>query len=139
MTNNIPLNVLDEYAKTITTKQSNMLYENKLNKKFKKPLYENLKYQNDDNFTLYLSSDIINEANSTLEKVLVRYVDKHHLQYNIVNKGVHLYTPMAENYLELLEHLIADGFNKNSLKKIVDTKPAKKHIEQVSKNISKNK
>lgn len=131
---NIPLNILDEYAKVISSKQANMLYESKCNKKYKKPLYENKKYQSDDNYNLYLSSFTLDEANSSIEKALSKYVSKHNLQYNIVDDGVYLYTPMAENYMSLLENLVNDGFNVEALKNIVDTQAAVVYLENITKN-----
>ena len=38
---NIPLSVLDAYAQRLTSKQAHMLYENKMQKPYKKALYEN--------------------------------------------------------------------------------------------------
>lgn len=131
---NIPLNILDEYAKVISSKQANMLYESKCNKKYKKPLYENKKYQSDDNYKLYLNSFTLDEANSSVEKALSKYVSKHNLQYNIVDDGVYLYTPMAENYMSLLENLVNDGFNVEALKNIVDTQAAVVYLENITKN-----
>ena len=129
---NIPLNILDEYAKTISSKQANLLYESKCHKKYKKPLYEDKKYQSDNNYKIYLNTFTLDEANSSIEKALVRYVNKHHLQYNVVNDGVYLYTPMAENYMSLLENLVNDGFNPNVLKNIVDTQAAVVYLETIS-------
>ena len=129
---NIPLNILDTYAKTISTKQANMLYENKCNKKYKKPLYEHLKYQNDNSYKIYLNSFTLDEANLNVDKALARYVNKHQLQYNVVDDGVYLYTPMAENYMSLLEHLVNDGFDVNVLKNIVDTDSAVKYLESLT-------
>lgn len=131
---NIPLNILDEYAKVISSKQANMLYESKCNKKYKKPLYENKKYQSDDNYKLYLNSFTLDEANSSVEKALSKYVSKHNLQYNVVDDGVYLYTPMAENYMSLLENLVNDGFNVEALKNIVDTQAAVVYLENITKN-----
>ena len=127
---NIPLNILDNYAKSLTSKQVKMLYENKCQKKFKKPLYENLKYQSDNNYKIYLDTYTLNEANSSIDKTLLRYVNKYNLQYNVVNEGVYLYTALPENYLSLLENLLQDGFNKNSLKNNVNTKFAKHYLNK---------
>ena len=116
MKHNIPLNILDEYAKTISSKQVKMLYESKCNKKFKKALYENMKYQNDNSFSIYLNDFTLDEAHSSVDKALVRYVRKHKLQYNKVSDGVYFYTPLEENYISLLENLVQDGFDIDLLK-----------------------
>lgn len=134
MKHNIPLNILDEYAKVISSKQANMLYENKCQKKYKKRLYEDKAYQNDSNYHLYLSSYTLDEANSSIEKALIRYVSKHKLQYNIVDDGVYLYTPLPESYMSLLEHLVKDGFNVDALKHVVDNDAAVVYLEKLTKN-----
>ena len=133
MANNIPLNVLDDYAMTLTTNQVKMLYENKCQKKYKKPLYEHLKYQNDNNYKIYLTEQILNKANKSLDDILLNYINKYDLQYNIVNEGINLYTPLAENYLSLLENLVQDGFKKSSLKNNVNTKFAKHYLNKLKK------
>lgn len=133
MAHNIPLNILDEYAKTISSKQANMLYESKCNKKFKKALYEGMEYQNDDSYSIYLNVYTLDEAKSSVDKALVRYVNKYKLQYNVVDDGVYLYTPMAENYMGLLENLVQDGFDVEVLKTIVDTQSAVVYLENLTK------
>ena len=133
MAHNIPLNVLDEYAKTISSKQVNILYESKCNKKFKKALYEGMEYQNDNSYSIYLNAYTLDEAKSSVDKALVRYVNKHKLQYNVVDDGVYLYTPMAENYMSLLENLVQDGFDVEVLKTIVDTQEAAVYLENLTK------
>lgn len=133
MAHNIPLNVLDEYAKTISSKQSKMLYESKCKKKYKKALYEGMEYQNDDSYSIYLNAYTLDEAKSSVDKALVRYVNKYHLQYNIVDDGVYFYTPMAENYMGLLENLVNDGFDAEVLKTIVDTQEAAVYLEKLTK------
>ena len=133
MAHNIPLNILDEYAKIISSKQANMLYESKCNKKFKKALYEGMEYQNDDSYSIYLNAYTLDEAKSSVDKALVRYVNKYKLQYNVVDDGVYLYTPMAENYMGLLENLVQDGFDVEVLKTIVDTQSAVVYLENLTK------
>jgi len=128
---NIPLNILDNYAKTISTKQANMLYEHKCNKKYKKSLYENLKYQNDNSYKLYLDSFTLDNINLSVNEALAKYVNKHQLQYNVVDSGVYLYTPEPENYLSLLENLVHDGMDMNILKEIVNYDGAIKYLENL--------
>lgn len=120
MNHNIPLSVLDTYARTISSKQSNMLYETKCNKKYKKKLYENMKYQNDDSYSLFLSNYTLDENNSSVEQALLKYVNKNGLQYNVISEGVYFYTPFIDNYLSLLEDLEHDGFDKKILNELAD-------------------
>lgn len=134
MKHNIPLNILDEYAKTISSKQVKMLYESKCNKKFKKALYENMKYQNDNSFSIYLNDFTLDEAHSSVDKALVRYVRKHKLQYNKVSDGVYFYTPLEKNYISLLENLVQDGFDIDLLKENVDSQKATVYLEKLKLN-----
>lgn len=130
----IPLNILDEYAKTISSKQVKMLYESKCNKKYKKVLYENMKYQNDKSYSIYLNDFTLDEANSSVDKALVRYVNKYKLQFNKVSDGVYLYTPLEENYISLLENLVQDGFDIDLLKENVDSQKATVYLEKLKLN-----
>ena len=135
---NIPLNVLDEYAKLLTPKQVNKLYESKCNKKYKKPLYENKQYQSKDNYSVYLTNYILEKANSSITKVLTSYVNKFKLQYNIINEGVKLYTSNPLNYKELIEKLIDDKFNINLVKRVAN-KDYRKLIESINYDKDKKK
>lgn len=116
----IPLNILDEYAKIISYKQAKCLYESKLNKKYTKIIYKGTEYQNKNSFAICLNKDMLNEAGITVSKALARYVTKHNLQYNCINEGVYLYTPLVDNYISLLENLMSDGISKKTLCENVD-------------------
>lgn len=117
---NIPLQVLDEYAKSISYKQAKRLYEAKCDNTYKKKIYKGTQYQNKNSFSIYLDNFVLNEANISVNKALSRYVCKHNLQYNIVKEGVYFYTPLADNYMSLLENLVNDGIDKNALIQEVD-------------------
>lgn len=132
MTHNIPLNILDEYAKIITSNQANMLYENKCNKKYKKKLYENKKYQSDEYYHIHLKNYILNDANISVTEALAKYANKFNLQYNILNDGIKFYTPITENYILLLKNLVNDGFNINSLCSVVESKNEKKFLKSLN-------
>ena len=92
-----------------------------------------MEYQNDDSYSIYLNAYTLDEAKSSVDKALVRYVNKYKLQYNVVDDGVYLYTPMAENYMGLLENLVQDGFDVEVLKTIVDTQEAAVYLEKLTK------
>ena len=131
MAHNIPLEILDKYAQTISKKQANMLYEHKFNKKYKKPLYENMRYQSVKSNNIMLTEDMLNEAHTDIGSVIDRYVDKYALQYNIFKRGIHLYTPLLEHYVCLLTDLIKNGFSKKSLINAASTKEDKKIIKNL--------
>lgn len=131
MGHNIPLEMLDKYAQTLTKRQAQMLYEHKCNKKYKKPLYENMRYQSNKNNNIMLTADMLDEAKTDIGSVIDKYANKYALQYNIFKRGIHLYTPLLENYVYLLTDLIKDGFSKRSLMNAVVTKEDKKIIKNL--------
>ena len=55
MKNNISLSTLDEFAKRISSKQVNMLYENRMHKKYSKKVFESSADIFADNFCLYVA------------------------------------------------------------------------------------
>ena len=112
---NIPLHVLNEYAKLLSYKQAKKLYENKCNQKYKKVINKGTEYQNKNSYSIYLDNYVLNEANLNVNTALARYVVKHQLQYNLVKEGVYFYTPLTDNYMSLLEHLVKDGVAKKAL------------------------
>lgn len=121
----IPLHVLNEYAKVLSYTQAKKLYENKCNQKYKKIIYKGTEYQNKNSYSVYLDNYVLNEADLSVNTALARYVNKHQLQYNIVKEGVYFYTPLADNYMSLLEHLINDGVSKQALCQDADENTAK--------------
>lgn len=137
MSHNIPLNILDEYTKSLSSKQVKMLYESKCNKKYKKPLYEEFKYQNDKSFCIYLNEYTLDEAHFTTDKALARYTNKYNLQFNKVNDGIYFYTPLEENYMGLIKDLANDGFDLETLKEIVETQKATVYLEKLISNNKK--
>lgn len=131
MAHNIPLNILDEYAKTITSKQANMLYEHANNKKYQKKLLEGKEYQSSKNCEIFLTEFMINEAKTTIGEVIDRYVNKYGLQYNVFNNSIHLYSPLIENYTALLKDLVNNGFRKDLLATMVKTNAEKEMIKKL--------
>lgn len=131
MAHNIPLEMLDKYAQILTKKQAQMLYEHKLRKNYKKPLYESMRYQSNKYNNIMLTEDMLNEAKTDIGSVIDKYVNKYGLQYNIFKRGIHLYTPLLENYVCLLTDLIKNGFKRKSLINAVITKEDKKIIKNL--------
>lgn len=129
MNNKFSLQTLDEYAKTLSSKQVNMLYESKCGKSYKKKLFEHMKYQGDNYYRLYLDNFVMNENNLNKDKVLARYVSQYNLQYNVTNEGVYLYTPDPMAFICLNEQLIKDGVSKETLMDILDNPAILKQIK----------
>lgn len=132
MKHNIPLHVLDEYAKVITSKQAAMLYEHKCGKKFVKTLNEGFDNQNNDSYKVYLDLFTLDEANSSIEKALIKYVNKYNLQYNVITEGLYFYTPDEENFNNLLENLYNDGFDIDALKESVTNQSSLVLLEKLN-------
>ena len=131
MAHNIPLQILDEYAKSLSTKQAEMLYEHKLNRKYKKSLNEGKEYQTNKNSNIFLTQLMLNEAHMTIGEVIDKFVEKHDLQYNIFNNGIHLYTPYNEDYNMLLSDLVENGFSKDLLISMANTQKEKEMIQKL--------
>lgn len=131
MAHNIPLQILDEYAKCLTNKQANMLYERKLNKKYRKQLNEGMEYQTNESNHIMLTEFMISKAKTNIGSIIERYTNKYDVQYNVFNNGIHLYTPLYENYVGLLSELIRDGFDKGLLISMVNTEDEKQLIKKL--------
>ena len=131
MAHNIPLQILDEYAKSLTNKQAKMLYEHKLNKKYRKRLNEGMQYQSNKSNNIMLTEFMIKKAKTNIGTIIERYANKYGVQYNIFNNGIHLYTPLYENYVCLLSDLINDGFDRGLLIQMVKTEDEKQLIKKL--------
>ena len=131
MAHNIPLQILDEYAKSLSNKQAKMLYERKLNKKYKKQLNEGMEYQSNDSNHIMLTEFMISKAKTNIGTIIEKYANKYGMQYNIFNNGIHLYTPLYENYVCLLSDLVNDGFDKGLLITMVNTEDEKELIKNL--------
>lgn len=131
MAHNIPLNILDEYAKSLTATQANKLYERKLNKKYEKHLYEEMEYQTSQNNHIMLTEHIIKKAKTNVGDIIEKFANKYDMQYNVFNNGIHLYTPLYENYMHLLIDLVNNGFDKNLLITMVNNENDKQLIKKI--------
>lgn len=92
-----------------------MLYEKFNGKKYRKPLYENMKYQGHDYFSLNFDKNVIKNNNTTRDNLLFEYVNPFNLQFNFYDGGLIVYTNDLENYIKLHEKLLQDGYSKNTL------------------------
>ena len=108
-----------------------MLYERKLNKKYKKQLNEGMEYQSNDSNHIMLTEFMISKAKTNIGTIIEKYANKYGMQYNIFNNGIHLYTPLYENYVCLLSDLVNDGFDKGLLITMVNTEDEKELIKNL--------
>ena len=100
---NFTLEQLDAYARSLTTKQTNMLYENRLHKTYK-PLNEAFEPDADEYYTIFLNNQALRENGSNAAKVVMQVVpNKDYIKYKATNYGVYFYVTIKQDYEELLQ------------------------------------
>lgn len=107
--NNIKLEHLDSYAKRLSTKQMNMLYESKMNKKYKNRLFEDTDFlmeseDDDDEYTVYMSEFVLMMNDLTAEEALEFAVPGVDAEIDDEN-GVLFSTVYDKAYIDLLDEL----------------------------------
>lgn len=123
---NIPLSVLDAYAKRLTSKQAHMLYENKMQKPYKKALYEN--NAGKQLYKLYLDDyTIADEVEMNKIEFLMKLNENHTsvvnaLSYKIDEDGVTFSTSDRKVYSKLIGSLLNEGISGSTLEFIKDEK-----------------
>ena len=80
-----------------------MLYEKFNGKKYKKPLYENMKYQGHNYFSLKFNKNVLKNNNTTRNRILLEYASPFNLQYSFYDGGVVVYTNDLYNFIKLNE------------------------------------
>lgn len=98
MKNNLGLTTLDAYAKRISTKQVNMLYENRMHKKYKKMVFEGSNNIFEDNFAVYVTIDAANGKPAELIKNVKTECNSVDLNYRQTETGIYFYTEMPDVY-----------------------------------------
>ena len=107
---NFTLEQLDAYARSLTTKQTNMLYENRLHKAYK-PLNEAFEPDADEYYTIFLNNQALRENGSNAAKVVMQVVpNKDYIKYKATNYGVYFYVTIKQDYEELLQILAGLGY-----------------------------
>ena len=123
---NIPLSVLDAYAQRLTSKQAHMLYENKMQKPYKKALYEN--NSGKQLYKLYLDDyTIAEEVEMNKIEFLMKLNENHGsvvnaLSYKIDEDGVTFSTSDRKVYSKLIGSLLNEGISDSTLEFIKDEK-----------------
>lgn len=113
--NNFTLEQLDTYAKTITTKQVGMLYENRLKKK-----YESVKALNessmipsrDDYFVVFVPKSAFAEhGDNNVQLTYAVQANKTNLRHTIQPQlGVYFYTDIPAQYEDCIRTLCRLGY-----------------------------
>lgn len=103
--NNISLSTLDEFAKRISTVQVNMLYENRMHKKYRKQLFESSNEILDDNFCLYIPNNSYNTKFTQAQFIADAVKNVSDFEYMVTQTGIYFYTKLPNIYEYLKEYL----------------------------------
>lgn len=92
---------LDEYAKRLTQKQANMLYENRMHKKYKKMLCEAHTINEDEDFSLYLDDAAFYEVSRAEILAEITGIDQS-VKSRTTPTGIYFYTDMPDVYVDII-------------------------------------
>ena len=92
---------LDEYAKRLTQKQANMLYENRMHKKYKKMLCEAHTMDEDEDFSLYLDDAAFYDVSRAEVIAEIIGIDQS-VKSRTTPTGIYFYTDMPDVYVDII-------------------------------------
>ena len=92
---------LDEYAKRLTQKQANMLYENRMHKKYKKMLCEAHTMDEDEHFSLYLDDAAFYDVSRAEVLAEIIGLDQS-VKSRTTPTGIYFYTDMPDVYVDII-------------------------------------
>ena len=92
---------LDEYAKRLTQKQANMLYENRMHKKYKKMLCEAHTMDEDEDFSLYLDDAAFYDVSRAEVLAEIIGLDQS-VKSRTTPTGIYFYTDMPDVYVDII-------------------------------------
>lgn len=92
---------LDEYAKRLTQKQANMLYENRMHKKYKKMLCEAHTINEDEDFSLYLDDAAFYDVSRAEVLAEIIGLDQS-VKSRTTPTGIYFYTDMPDVYVDII-------------------------------------
>ena len=92
---------LDEYAKRLTQKQANMLYENRMHKKYKKMLCEAHTMNEDEDFSLYLDDAAFYYVSRAEVIAEITGIDQS-VKSRTTPTGIYFYTDMPDVYVDII-------------------------------------
>lgn len=92
---------LDEYAKRLTKKQANMLYENRMHKKYKKMLCEAHTMNEDEDFSLYLDDAAFYYVSRAEVLAEIIGIDQS-VKSRTTPTGIYFYTDMPDVYVDII-------------------------------------
>ena len=101
---------LDAYARSLTTRQTNMLYENRLHKAYK-PLNEAFEPDADEYYTIFLNNMTLKSHDSNSAKIVMQVVpNRDFIKYKATHYGVYFYVVIKQDYEDLLRILAELGY-----------------------------
>lgn len=111
--NNLTLEMLDAYAKTLTSKQTNMLYENRMKKPYvKHSLNEAFEPDADTYFTVIVPREAVDELGDTPVQLIVAIVqNRDYIKYKMDKYSLYFYTEFPQDYKKVLEILVSRGYS----------------------------
>ena len=92
---------LDEYAKRLTQKQANMLYENRMHKKYKKMLCEAHTIDENEDFSLYLDDAAFYDVSRAEVLAEIIGIDQS-VKSRTTPTGIYFYTDMPDVYVDII-------------------------------------
>lgn len=92
---------LDEYAKRLTQKQANMLYENRMHKKYKKMLCEAHAMNENEDFSLYLDDAAFYDVSRAEVLAEIIGIDQS-VKSRTTPTGIYFYTDMPDVYVDII-------------------------------------
>ena len=92
---------LDEYAKRLTQKQANMLYENRMHKKYKKMLCEAHTMDENEHFSLYLDDAAFYDVSRAEVLAEIIGIDQS-VKSRTTPTGIYFYTDMPDVYVDII-------------------------------------
>ena len=92
---------LDEYAKRLTQKQANMLYENRMHKKYKKMLCEAHTMNEDEDYSLYLDDAAFYDVSRAEVLAEIIGIDQS-VKSRTTPTGIYFYTDMPDVYVDII-------------------------------------
>jgi hypothetical protein len=104
---------LDAYARSLTTHQTNMLYENRLHKSYK-PLNEAFEPDADEYYTIFLSNKMLEDHGSNRAKIVTDVVPgRDFIKYKATNYGIYFYVVIRQDFEDLVRILSELGYADN--------------------------
>ena len=104
---------LDAYARSLTTRQTNMLYENRLHKSYK-PLNEAFEPDADEYYTIFLSNKTLEYHGSNRAKIVTDVIPgRDFIKYKATNYGIYFYVVIRQDFEDLVRILSELGYADN--------------------------